>query len=628
MPTRKLPKELEAGQKAQRFFTLDVASRQAIDSENRTAQVAFASETPVPRWYGNEILDMNSSSIRMDRLQSGGAVLMDHDWTDQVGVVDSVQVGADRVARATLRFGKSARASEVFQDLVDGIRTNISVGYQIHSAVLESDDDGDQTYRITDWEPYEISIVAVPADTSVGVGRAAYHIRNEEKVMPEAIATPAAAAPAATVDTTAAQRSGAESERSRVASILGIADAYKRYNLHELAAEAVRAGMSTEEFKGKAMERMAAAPKPTADIGMSEKEKRNYSFVRMMNALANPTNASAREAAAFEFECSTEAQKRSGQLGKPGITIPFDVLNRGHAKRDLTAGGSTTGSKLVETDLLAEDFITLLRNRMVINQLGVQTLTGLQGNIAIPRQTGAGTTYWVAENNAPTEADQTIDQVSLSPKTVAAWTDISRRLLLQSSLDVESMVQSDLATILALAIQAAAIKGGGSNQPTGILATSGIGSVADSSGNGSVVSWADVVALETAIASANADVGTLAYLTNAKVRGKAKVTAKIGSTYPIFLWADGDTPLNGYRAAVTNAVPSNGTVGTASGVCSDLIFGNFADLLIGMWGGLDLMVDPYSKSTTGAVRVVVMQDCDVAVRHPESFAAKQDCLTA
>ena len=89
-----------------------------------------------------------------------------------------------------------------------------------------------------------------------------------------------------------------------------------------------------------------------------------------------------------------------------------------------------------------------------------------------------------------------------------------------------------------------------------------------------------------------------------------------------------DTPLNGYAAAVTNSVPSNGTVGTSSGVCSDIIFGNFSDLIIGMWGGLDLMVDPYSKSTTGAVRVVVMQDCDVAVRHPESFAAKQDCLTA
>lgn len=628
MPTRKLPQELESGQKAQRFFTLDVASRQAIDTENRTVQVAFASETPVPRWYGNEILDMNSSSIRMDRLQSGGAVLMDHDWTDQVGVVDSVQVGADRVARATLRFGKSARASEVFQDLVDGIRTKVSVGYLIHSAVLESDDDGDQTYRITDWEPYEISIVAVPADTSVGVGRAADHIRNEETPMPEAIATPAAAAPAAPVDTTAAQRSGAESERSRVASILGIVDAYKRYNLGDIAAEAIRSGASVDEFKGKAMERMAAAPKPTADIGMSEKEKRNYSFVRVMNALANPTDRGAQERAAFEIECSNAARDRSQKTGKGGITVPFDVINRGHAQRDLTAGGSTTGSNLVETDLLATDFITLLRNRMVINKLGAQTLTGLQGNIAIPRQSGAGTMYWVAENNAPTEADQNIDQVPLSPKTAAAWTDISRRLLLQSSIDVEVMVQTDLATILALGIQSVAIKGGGSNQPTGILGTSGIGDVADAGGNGSVVSWADVVALETAIASANADVGTLAYLTNAKVRGKAKVTPQIGSTYPIFLWEKGDMPLNGYAAAVTNAVPSNGTVGTSTGVCSDLIFGNFADLIIAMWGGLDLMVDPYSKSTTGAVRIVVMQDCDVAVRHPESFAAKQDCLTA
>lgn len=620
-----LPKELKRGAEARRELRFDRATS-AIDVEARTVEVAFASEMPVERYYGNEILDTNANSIRMQRMQRGGAVLMDHDWTDQVGVVDSVQIGADKVARAVLRFGRSARAGEVFQDVVDGIRSNISVGYQIHGADLEGKKDGVETYRITDWEPYEISLVSVPADISVGVGRA--KPIPEEKDMPEATVEVVRTADPSPAELAAQRNAGADTERKRVAEILGISDAYRKYNLGDLAADAVRNGDSVEQFRDAAMKRMSSAPKPTADIGMTEKETRRFSFVRIMSALASPESRAAREAAAFEFECSQAAQERSGKTGKPGITIPFDVLNRGHAKRDLTAGGSTTGSKLVETDLLAEDFITLLRDRMVINALGAQTLTGLQGNIAIPRQTGAGTTYWVAENNAPTEADQTIDQVSLSPKTIAAWTDISRRLLLQSSVDVESMVQNDLATILALGIQSVAIKGGGSNQPTGILGTSGIGSVADSGGNGSVLSWADVVALETSIASANADVGTLAYLTNAKVRGKAKVTAKIGSTYPIFLWADGATPLNGYAAAVTNAVPSNGTVGTSSGVCSDLIFGNFADLIIGMWGGLDLMVDPYSKSTTGAVRIVCMQDCDVAVRHAASFAAKQDCLTA
>src|SRR5262249_42922077 len=117
MPNRKLPQQLTAGQKGERFITLTAEVRSAINAEARTVEVAFASETPVPRFYGNEILDMNSKSIRMDRMKSGGAVLMDHDWTDQVGVVDSVQIGADRVARALLRFGKSARASEVFQDV-------------------------------------------------------------------------------------------------------------------------------------------------------------------------------------------------------------------------------------------------------------------------------------------------------------------------------------------------------------------------------------------------------------------------------------------------------------------------------------------------------------------------------
>jgi hypothetical protein len=214
----------------------------------------------------------------------------------------------------------------------------------------------------------------------------------------------------------------------------------------------------------------------------------------------------------------------------------------------------------------------------------------------------------------------------MSPKTVAAWTDISRRLLIQSSVDVESMVQGDLATILALAIQSVAIKGGSSNQPSGIWPTAASASVVGGT-NG-----------------ANPDVGEhrrsgnrrgqcecgrrFAGLSDQRQgRGYMKTAPKVGSTFPIFTWGEGNTPLNGYQAAVTNAVPSNLTKGTASAICSAIIFGNFADLIIAMWGGLDLTVDPYSKSTTGAVRVVVMQDCDVAVRHPESFAAMQDALT-
>jgi HK97 family phage major capsid protein len=262
---------------------------------------------------------------------------------------------------------------------------------------------------------------------------------------------------------------------------------------------------------------------------------------------------------------------------------------------------------------------------MVIDRMGTRMLTGLVGNIAIPRLSGTGTAYWVAENTAPTESDQTIAQVTMSPKTVGAFTDISRRLLLQSSIDVEAMVQNDLATILGLAIQQAAINGSGaSNQPSGIL-TRVTASVIGGT-NGAAPTWANIVQLESDVAVSNADVGTLGYLTNARVRGKLKTTSKVSGQNG-FVWDDGDTPMNGYRTAVTNAVPSNLVKGTSGSTCSAIVFGNFADLVIGMWGSLDLMVDPYTGSTAGTVRVVALQDVDVQLRNVVSFATMVDALT-
>jgi HK97 family phage major capsid protein len=294
----------------------------------------------------------------------------------------------------------------------------------------------------------------------------------------------------------------------------------------------------------------------------------------------------------------------------------------------LTFTTASVGGDTVATNLLAADFITLLRNAMALIPMGIRTLSDLNGNIAIPRQTGGATGYWVAESGAPTESQQAFDQVTMTPKTVGAFTDISRKLLLQSSMDVEAFVRQDLATVLGLAIDLAGIAGtGADNQPRGILATSGIGSVAGGT-NGAAPTWAHIVELETAVAVDNAAIGNLGYLTNAKVRGKLKTTQKFADTNGMPVWEGGDTPLNGYRAGVSNQVPGNLTKGTASGVASAIIFGNFADLLMGMWGGLDLLVDPYTHSTSGTVRIRALQDVDVAVRHPESFSAMLDALTA
>lgn len=630
---RQIPKDLKAGSRGVR--AMHGVEVRAIDVEARTVELAFSSEAPVERWWGIEILDHTPRSVRLDRLRNGGPLCVDHDTRDHVGVVEDVRIDADRVGRAVVRFGRSARASEILQDVADGIRRNVSVGYRIHAAVLERTEEDQDTYRVTDWEPYEISIVAAPADTDVGVGRS----HDSDAPAPVEAATPKTESEPATGDDAGSETNaeptrsktmqneqiqpgadhGVDGERKRTATILAIADQFRHLGADKLASEAIQRGESVEAFQARVLERAASAPKPTADIGLSEPEKREYSFMRAMRYLADPTNKRAAAEAAFELECHEAAVAKRGQEAR-GLLVPFDVL-----QRDLVAGTPNLGGNLVATDLLAGSFIDLLRHRLLLPGMGATMLTGLQGNIAIPRQTGAATAYWVAENTAVTESYQTIGQVPMAPKTVGAWTNISRRLLLQASLDVEAMVQRDLATVIALAIQSAAITGGGSNEPTGILSTVGIGDVAGGA-NGAVPTWANIVELETDVATADADVGTLGYLTNARVRGRLKTTSKVSGQNG-FIWEGGNTPVNGYMAGVTNAVPSNLTKGDSTGICSAIIFGNWADLVIGMWGGLDLTVNPYSGDTAGTLRIVALQDVDIALRNAVSFSAMKDALT-
>ena len=583
--------------------------RQTINTEARTVRLAFASETPYERSWGVEILDVAPQSMRVQRLNAGANLLMDHDHRDVVGVVESVEVGADRVARATVRFGRGARAEEVWQDVVDGIRRNVSVGYMIHRAELIESRDGLETYRVRDWEPFEISLVSVPADASVGVGRSVEEV-------PAAGVTPSPD-PTPIEEKTMTEKVEVVEQRNHAAEITKIASSIP--GGADLAMSAIQRGLTVEQFQREAIETLASKPLPTADIGMSKQEVKRYSVMRAINALANPTDAAAQRAAGFERDVSDAVSKKLGKQAR-GFMLPLEVQ-----QRDLVVGTASAGGNLVATDLLAGSFIDVLRNAMVLPGLGAQMLTGLVGNIAIPKQTGAATAYWVAESNAPTESQQTIAQVTMSPKTVGAYTEISRKLMLQSSLDVEAMVQSDLASVLGLAIQQAAINGSGaSNQPSGLL-TLITPSVAGGT-DGAAPTWAHIVELESDVAVANALVENMAYLTNAKVRGKLKTTSKVSGQNG-FVWEDGTTPMNGYRAAVTNAVPSNLTKGSGSNL-SAVIFGNFRDLLIGMWGGLDLMVDPYSGSTSGTVRIVALQDVDVAVRYTESFATMVDAITA
>ena len=359
-----------------------------------------------------------------------------------------------------------------------------------------------------------------------------------------------------------------------------------------------------------------AKPNDPTLLDMDGKDVRAYSLVRAIHA-ASINNWSG---AGLEREASHEVAKRLGRSPQ-GFFVPLDVQTEKRVVLD-----SIQGRPTIATELLTQNFIDLLRNRMMVHAAGATVMSGLVGDVAIPRQTGGATAFWVAEGGAPTVTRQTTDQVALNPKTVGAFTDISRKLLNQASLDVEAFVRTDLATVLALAIDFAALHGtGASNQPRGIANTAGIGAVVGGA-NGLAPNWAHIVGLETEVAIDNADVGSLSYVTNARVRGRLRTTSKAG-TDPIMVWEGNTEPVNGYRAFVTNQVRSDLVRGSGTNL-SAIFFGNWSDLIIGQWGTLDVLVDPFTGGTSGTVRVIALQDVDVAVRQPMSFAAMLDAITA
>lgn len=592
-----------------RAMTTDEAIK--VESESRTVEFPFSSELPVERWFGDEVLSHKSGAADLTRLNDGAPLLFNHNMDEIIGVVEKAYMGDDKRGYAKIRFAKTARAEEVMSMVDDGILRNVSFGYRI-SEMVESVKDGKSTYTATRWEPFEVSLVTVPADHTVGIGRSeaddkrdvTVHRIQEESAQPAEITIeePTMTEQAAPVDVQVVATQAAEAERARIASIEALG---QRFNAADLSRKLISEGVTIDAARAAFLEEIKVDQKPItgkeADVGLTDKEVRQFSVLRALNALANPSDKQAWEAAAFEREVSEASSKAAGKSAR-GIFVPGEVLR---AKRDLTVGTATAGGNLVATDLLASSFIDLLRNSSVVVRAGATVMNGLVGNVAIPKQTGAATAYWVAESGAPTESQQTIGQVAMNPKTVGAFTDFSRRLILQSSLDVENMVRRDLAQVIALAIDTAALYGtAADNQPRGLKNQSGINTRDFAATN---PTFAELVGMETEIATDNADIGAMRYLLNPAQRGAFKTSNKFGSGTEATIWEPGNT-VNGYATEVSNQITAG-----------DVFFGNFADLMIGFWSGLDLTVDPYAGATSGTVRVIALQDTDIAVRNAVSF---------
>jgi HK97 family phage major capsid protein/HK97 family phage prohead protease len=580
-----------------------------VEEDDRRVRMSISSEEPVERSFGLEVLRHNDGAADLSRLNSGHApLLLDHDLTKQIGVIERTYLDqSDRKLRSVVRFGKSALAQEVYQDVKDGIRSNVSIGYQIRQM---EDKRADGTVGISSWLPYEASIVSVPADAGVGVNRNAEFIeptiKTKEKVMSE-------------VNHDEIREAAAEAAKrdfqKNASEIINLA---VKHNRRDLADQAIGAGQSVAQFRatlldaigeGKPLEQSAGA------VDMSEKEQRSYSFIKAVRGLVNGSGLQG-----LEREVSEQIAKNNGREAR-GFYAPDSFWG---GKRDLTVGTATAGGHLVGTDHLGDQFVDALRSRLVFNELGARFMTGLKGDVAIPKLATGVSAGFVAENGATSEVNAVFSQITMSPKSLGAFTDISRLLMIQSDPSVEQIIRDDLLNAIAQKVEDVAIEGGGSNEPTGITGTTGIGSVAIGT-NGGDLTWQAITDLVKEVEVDNAAINgnTLAYLTNPKVKSHMASTSKVASTDSVMLLDAPWNSLYGYDLAITNNVPSDLTKGTLS-TASAMIYGDFSQLMMGFFSTPDILIDPYSAGSTGAVRIRVMQELDIAVRHSQSFAACLD----
>jgi len=580
-----------------------------VDEDDRRVRMSLSSEEPVERSFGKEVLRHDRDAIDLSRLDSGHApLLLDHDMTKQIGVVERTYLDeADRKLRAVVRFGKSALAREVYDDVKDGIRSNVSIGYQIRKMDQQNERDG--TVAVSSWVPYEASIVSVPADSSVGVNRKAEFVEpvikkevkmteiNHDEIRAEAV-------------------EAAKREFSKTVS--EITSLAVKHNRRDLADEAIKNGYSVDQFRGLLLDNIGEG-KPLEQsagaVDMSAKEQRDYSFMKAVRGLVNGSGLQG-----LEREVSEDIAKRSGREAR-GFYAPDSFWT---GRRDLTVGTATAGGHLKPTDHMGDQFVDALRARLVFNELGARFMTGLKGDVAIPKLATGVSAGFVAENGATSEVNAVFAQITMSPKSLGAFTDVSRLLMIQSDPSVEQIVRDDLLNAVAQKVEDVAIEGGGSNEPTGITGTAGIGSVAIGT-NGGDLTWQAITDLVKEVEVDNAAINgnTLAYLTNPKVKSHMASTPKVASTDSVMLLDAPWDSLYGYDLAVTNNVPSDLTKGTLD-PASAMIFGDFSQLMIGFFSTPDVLIDPYTAGSTGAVRIRVMQEMDVAVRHAQSFAACLD----
>jgi HK97 family phage major capsid protein/HK97 family phage prohead protease len=607
--------------KAPELFRRFETPKVSVRKDGQTTRIAFSasSEQPVDRWFGTEVLSHEPGAIRLQRAAAGAMpLLFNHEPGDAIGMIDNARLENSRLLIDAHLF-ETSRAAEVAAMINGGLR-NVSIGYRLHTL---KEDTKTNTYTATDWEPYEASIVSVPADSSVGIGREAaqeFEVRMvrasdaagaaklKGKDMSDENSNPAGAAGAQSV-----ANDGVKLEQLRITTILNLC---RQHKIDDPTRDKwIGEGATGDEVAQRILDtiatRVAANPQPDSKVGLTAKETKQYSLWKALRAVVDNNWKDA----GFELDVSRAiCAKLNRTPEQHSLLIPFEVQTRtveGRVNGSFIAGGRRDlsvaaggGGYLVETSNVG--FIDMLRNRSVAFRMGVQQLTGLVGNVNIPKQSASATAYWLAaETTQITESAQTFVQVPLTPRTAGAYTEISRLLLLQSSPGAEAIVTNDLAAVVATAVDLGVIAGTGTAQPQGIIGTANLGSLT----SGTTFDYADILEFQSKVATANVTPVRGGYVTTPTVAALAMARSRFAST-DTPLWAGNlwDATMAGFPAMSSMQVPTG-----------DMLFGDWSTVVVGEWGVLEIAVNPAANFQAGIIGIRAMYTMDVAVRHPAAF---------
>lgn len=581
---------------------------------------ALSSEYEVERWFGGEVLSHEKGAIRMDRFKRGAVpLLFNHNFDDPIGMIDDARIEDKRLV-VDAHFFNTARAREVEAMLEGGLR-NVSAQYRVHAVEEEKKT---SRYTVTDWEPLEGSIVTVPADPTVGLGRSEQFEVRMVRAFSD-VSTPATTADKGAIvadEKTAAAGESAEVEETIVTNPVDYEkrrkEAIRKICIaNKLDERYERAWVENGDDLNKVaddlikiiQERAKASPDSVAHLDLTKTEARKYSLLRALRAAANNDWSDA----GLELECNKEISKRLDRTPKSrsSFYVPLDVLMRNLPRtntRDMTAAGVSGSNYLVGTENQPGNFIDLLRNTSVALRMGVQRLGGLKGNVTIPKMTAGNTAYWLSDENTQiTESQPTIGQLSLSPKNVAALTELSHQLLSQSTPDAETLVLTSIARDIGLAVDVGVLRGSGSaGQPTGIVTTPSIGSF-----TGTSLASVGVLDAQADVAASNALFPGCGYVTTPAVAALLMARPELPSTGTERLWKGNmlEGSIFGFPA-MSSAQMSSAT----------MLFGWWPSVILAEWGVLELMINPFSDFTRGLSAVRGWYTCDVGVRYAGAWS--------